>query len=162
MRFRTALKALLLAALLTCNSQAQESFIKTFNPGSYQQILRENAGQAFILAIWSVDCPSCIKDMSVLSQIRQNHPDVKIVMLSTDEPGATPEVKNILARHALSDLENWIFGSDDAQKLRYEIDPGWYGELPRTYFFTAGHARTAKSGALKAEELEAQITRIKP
>lgn len=162
MTFRTLIKALLLAVLLTSNSPAQESFTKTFNAGSYQQILRENAGQPFVLAIWSVDCPSCIKDMSVLSQIRQNHPEIKIVMLSTDEPSATPEVKNILNRHALGDLENWVFGNDDAQKLRYEIDSGWYGELPRTYFYSAAGNRAAKSGALKIEEFEAQITRIKP
>lgn len=159
---KNALTALLLAALLVCDGQAQESFTKTFNPGSYQQILRENATSPFILAIWSVDCPSCIKDMSVLSEIRHRHPEIKIIMLSTDEPSATPEVKNILARHALNDLENWVFGGDDAQKLRYEIDPSWYGELPRTYFYSASHTRVGKSGALKIEEFEAQIANFKP
>lgn len=158
------LKQLLTICLLTfvsiSSSQAEPQFVKSFNPGSYQQILRENANQAFVLAIWSVDCPSCIKDMTVLSQIRQHHPDLKIIMLSTDEPANTSEAKNILARHQLDDLENWIFGSDDAQKLRYEIDPGWYGELPRTYFFTSAHSRTGKSGALKIDEFEAQIAKI--
>lgn len=162
MTFQTALKALLITAFLTSNSHAAESYTKTFNPGSYQQILHENAAQPFVLAIWSVDCPSCIKDMSVLSQVRQNHPELKIIMLSTDEPGVASEAKNILTRHALSDLENWIFGSDDAQKLRYEIDPGWYGELPRTYFFNAEHNRIGKSGALKIEEFETQLNKIKP
>lgn len=154
--------ALLLAALSICDVQAQDSFTKTFNTGSYQQILRENAAQPFILAIWSVDCPSCIKDMSVLSEIRLKHPEIKIIMLSTDEPSATPEVKNILARHALNDLENWVFGDDDAQKLRYEIDPAWYGELPRTYFYSSTHTRIGKSGALKIEEFEAQIAKLNP
>lgn len=162
MTFQTAFKVLLLTAFLAVNVQAEESFTKTFNSGSYQQILRENASQPFVLAIWSVDCPSCIKDMSVLSEIRQRHPELKIVLLSTDEPSATSETKNILAHHALSDLENWIFGGDDAQKLRYEIDPGWYGELPRTYFFNTEHGRVGKSGALKIDEFEAQIEKIKP
>jgi hypothetical protein len=158
------LKQLLAICVLTfvsiSSSQAEPQFVKSFNPGSYQQILRENANQAFVLAIWSVDCPSCIKDMTVLSQIRQHHPDLKIIMLSTDEPANTSEAKNILARHQLDGLENWIFGSDDAQKLRYEIDPSWYGELPRTYFFTSAHSRTGTSGALKIEEFEAQIAKI--
>ena len=161
-----SLKHILAASLFTLISAtptlAQEKFIKTFNPGSYQQILRENAAQPFVLAIWSVDCPSCIKDMNVLSEIRRNHPDLKIILLSTDEPSATSEVKTILARHALNDLDNWVFGSDDAQKLRYEIDPSWYGELPRTYFYSSSHNRVGKSGALKIEEFEAQIAKIKP
>jgi hypothetical protein len=100
--------------------------------------------------------------MGVINLIRQNHPDLKIVMLSTDDPGTTSEVKTILAKYRLGDLDNWIFGSDDAQKLRYEIDPSWYGELPRTYFFSPSHARVGKSGALKIEEFEAQIAKIKP
>ncbi|MCQ8102779.1 hypothetical protein NP590_01575 [Methylomonas sp. SURF-2] len=162
MIIKPAPTALLLAALSIYDVQAQDSFTKTFNPGSYQQILRENAAQPFILAIWSVDCPSCIKDMSVLSEIRLKHPEIKIIMLSTDEPSATPEVKNILARHALNDLENWVFGDDDAQKLRYEIDPAWYGELPRTYFYSSTHTRIGKSGALKIEEFEAQIAKLSP
>jgi thiol-disulfide isomerase/thioredoxin len=160
MIFKQLLAAFLLIFTSISSSLAEPQFVKTFNPGSYQQILRENAGQAFVLAIWSVDCPSCIKDMTVLSQIRQSHPNLKIIMLSTDEPANTSEAKNILTRYQLNDLESWIFGSDDAQKLRYEIDPSWYGELPRTYFFTSTHSRTGKSGALKIEAFEAQIANI--
>lgn len=81
-------------------------------------------------------------------------------MLSTDEPDVSTEVENILIKHKLNDLENWIFGNDDAQKMRYEIDPRWYGELPRTYFFTSSHKRVGKSGALKIEEFEAQVAEI--
>jgi hypothetical protein len=71
-------------------------------------------------------------------------------------------VKGILARNGLIDVENWIFGTVDAQKLRYEIDPSWYGELPRTYFYNATGNRTAKSGALRIDEFEALIAQIKP
>ena len=130
---RTRLATLLLAVCFASVGQAQEKFIKTFNSGSYQQILRENAGEPFILAIWSVDCPSCLKDMDVLYDIHQKHPEIRIVMLSTDDPSTTTQVKGILARHQLGDLDNWVFGSEDAQKLRYEIDPSWYGELPNLF-----------------------------
>jgi hypothetical protein len=159
------IKNFLAATLLICSAgitQAQEGFIQTFNPGSLQQILRENAAQPFVLAIWSVDCPSCLKDMVVINEIRQKHPELKLIMLSTDEPTAMLAVKGILARNGLIDVENWIFGTVDAQKLRYEIDPSWYGELPRTYFYNATGNRTAKSGALRIDEFEALIAQIKP
>ena len=143
-------------------AHAEEHVIRTFNSGSYQQILRENVGSPFVLAIWSVDCPSCLKDMDLLHTLHQQHPELKIVMLSTDEPSAANEVKGILARHQLGELDHWLFGSEDAQKLRYEIDSSWYGELPRTYFYTSSHTRTGKSGALKLDEMESQIKTIKP
>lgn len=160
------LNALIIGCLSTLIAtsavQGQEKFIKTFNPGSYQQILREHAAQPFVLAIWSVDCPSCIRDMKVISDLRLSHPEIQIVMLATDEPADTAEVKNMLARNGLSDLDNWIFGSSDAQKLRYEIDSSWFGELPRTYFYNASHNRVGKSGAMNSAEFEAQIVKIKP
>lgn len=154
--------ALLLTFVIASTCQAESRLVKTFNSGSYQQILNDNAEKPFVLAIWSVDCPSCLKDMDVLYNVHHNHPDLKIVMLSTDETDASEEVQNILIQHKLDDLDNWIFGSDDAQKMRYEIDPRWYGELPRTYFFTSSHTRIGKSGALKIEEFEAEIATIKP
>lgn len=162
MTIKHAFTACLLAFCSISAAYAQEGYVKTFNAGSYPQILRENAAQPFILALWSLDCPSCIKDMGVLAQVRENHPQLKIIMLSTDEPAATTEVKTMLARQHLSDLESWIFGADDAQKLRYEIDPSWFGELPRTYFYDKTHNRVGKSGALRIDEFEAQIKRISP
>lgn len=156
------LAGLLLSVAAGTNLHAEEKSVQTFNSGSYQQILRENADQPFILSVWSVDCPSCLKDMETIKQVQQNHPRLKIVMLSTDEPEAATEVKSILARYQLAGLDNWMFGNEDPQKLRYEIDPGWYGELPRTYFFTSSHARVGKSGALSMNEFETQIDKLKP
>ncbi len=140
--------------------QAEPSDLKTFNSGSYAQLLQAHAGHPFVLAIWSLDCPSCIKDMKVIADMRVRHPELKFVMLSTDEPSVTPEVQTMLTRTGLNALENWIFGSDDAQKLRYEIDANWFGELPRTYFYDATHTRTGYSGALSNADFESQIGKI--
>lgn len=158
LRLSSFILALLFVGTMTC--QADEKFIRTFNPGSLQQILREHSATPLVLTIWSSDCSSCLRDMDVLYNIHLKHPELKIVMLSTDGPSATNEVKGILARHRLGDLDNWIFGAGDAQKLRYEIDPSWHGELPRTYFYSAAHTRVGKSGALRSDEIEAQITNI--
>jgi thiol-disulfide isomerase/thioredoxin len=135
--------------------------IKPFKPGSYQQILTTNANQPLMLVIWSIDCPSCLKDMSLISDFQTKYPKLKIVMLTTDEVEALPEIQRILANHKLTTIENWAFAADNPEKLRYEIDPAWYGELPRTYFFDATHQRVGKSGALLMNEFEAQIDKLK-
>ncbi|MDX8128548.1 hypothetical protein QLH52_14740 [Methylomonas sp. OY6] len=140
---------------------AEQPEIKPFTPGSYQQILAVNANKPLMLAIWSVDCPSCLKDMDILGKLHEKHPALKIVMLATDDAEALPEIKRIIDSHKLGGLENWAFASDNPEKLRYEIDPAWYGELPRTYFFDAGHQRVGKSGAMSLEEFEAQLGKLK-
>lgn len=164
MMFRVLLALLyvLFGSMLTLVSHADESNVKAFNSGSYQEILLANIDKPFILSVWSIDCPSCLKDMDVIYRLHQKHPDLTIILLSTDEPTTKVEVEEILSRFHLNTLENWMFGSDDDQKLRYEIDPAWYGELPRTYFLDQKHNRIAKSGAMNLNEFEDQIAKIKP
>lgn len=127
---------------------AMESGQNLFKPGSYQQILDSNKGKPFVLVIWSTSCPSCLKDMEILKQIHKIMPQFKFIMLATDQESDTVEVTNIIAQHGLTNLESWVFSDENEQMLRYEIDPGWYGELPRTYFFDKDHQKMGISGAL--------------
>lgn len=161
MNLKSTLAGLVLSLFASHIAVAEEAVIKPFLSGSYPQILAENAKQPLLLAIWSVDCPSCLKDMEILHKLHEKRPALKIVMLATDDAEAMPEIKRIIATHKLGSLENWAFASDNPEKLRYEIDPAWYGELPRTYFFDAGHQRVGKSGAMSLDEFEAQFGKMK-
>ena len=83
-----------------------------------------------------------------------------MVMLTTDDASATEQVQQILAKNGLTGLENWQFGDENPQKLRYEIDPLWYGELPRTYFLNKRHEREGISGVLSQENYETQFKKM--
>ncbi|MDO9213090.1 MAG: hypothetical protein Q8Q54_13075 [Methylococcales bacterium] len=137
-----------------------EPVLKPFISGSYQQLLTSNAGKPFVLAVWSITCPSCIKDMAVLSAVHKAHPEVKIVMLSTDDIAESTEAQKILANNHLAELENWIYAEENTQKLQFDIDPTWYGELPRTYFFDKTGQRDGVSGVLSKEDYETRIGKI--
>ncbi|MBE9539252.1 MAG: hypothetical protein IMF06_09235 [Proteobacteria bacterium] len=50
-------------------------------------------------------------------------------------------------------VDSWIFSGDFAEKIRYNIDPSWHGELPRSYFYSADHTRQAHSGTLSEQML---------
>jgi hypothetical protein len=142
--------ALLAAVLLTLTfgiSRADPE-IKPFTSTSYAQILQQHAQRGFVISVWSVDCPSCLKDMAVLKSLHNQYPKLPIVLISTDEADAAAEVRAILQRNQLQDVENWQFGNEDAQQLRYQIDPKWYGELPRSYAFNPRQQRQGKSGAM--------------
>ncbi|MDD1615079.1 MAG: hypothetical protein CG439_154, partial [Methylococcaceae bacterium NSP1-2] len=136
---------------------AQAESLKPFTSGSYQQILTSNAGKPFMLAIWSITCPSCIKDMAVLKAVHKAKPELKIIMLSTDDIAETAEAEKILASNQLTDIEHWIYAEENTQKLQFEIDSKWYGELPRTYFFDKAHQREGVSGVLSKEDYEARM-----
>jgi thiol-disulfide isomerase/thioredoxin len=139
---------------------AEEAILKPFASGSYQQILANNANRPFMLVIWSIDCPSCLKDMALLSSIHKNKPELKIIMLAMDDESATDQIELILKKNSVLDLENWIFAGDNTQKLRFQIDPKWYGEIPRTYFLNAEHEREGVSGVLTQKDYDALLERM--
>lgn len=131
-----------------------------FTSGSYQQILAANANRPFMLVIWSINCPSCLKDMELLSNIHKSRPDLKMIMLAADEPSATEQIQQILEKNQLTGIENWAYADENTEKLQFEIDPQWYGELPRTYFFDRTHQRTGVSGVLTQEDYEVMFAKI--
>lgn len=151
---------MLLYCIMNHHAVAAPPFLKQFKTGSYQQILDKQKGKPFVLVIWSLMCPSCIKDMEQLDTLHKKFPHLNFVMLSTDEPADAEDIEAMLEKYHLSDVENWVFADDDAQKLRFEIDPAWFGEMPRTYFFDKTHSRAGVSGVLSGQEFEERIGRI--
>ncbi|HEY8034293.1 MAG TPA: hypothetical protein VIF37_01745 [Methylobacter sp.] len=159
MSLKKLFSSLLLFLLVFFNAPAQAE-PSAFTSGSYQQILASNVGQPFMLVIWSVNCSSCLKDMALISSIHKSRPELKMIMLAADELSATEQIQQILEKNQLSDIENWVYAEENAQKLQFEIDPKWYGELPRTYFFDKTHQRTGVSGVLSKEDYDAMFAKI--
>ncbi len=151
---------IILLCSFAISAQAEQATLKPFVPGSYQQLLDSNANKPFMLVIWSITCSSCLKDMALLNKMHRANPNVNLVMLATDDATATEQVQQILTKNDLTGLENWIFADENPQKLRYEIDPKWYGELPRTYFLTKKHEREGVSGVLTQQDYEAMFKKI--
>ena len=135
-------------------AQAEKVQLKHFVPGSYQQLLEKNADKPFMLAIWSTTCSSCMEKMALLNELKESRPEINIVMLSTDDVSVSDQIQAVLAKNELAALDNWVFADENAQRLRHEIDPKWYGELPRTYFLNKNHERQGISGALSQEDYE--------
>ncbi|WP_019866196.1 TlpA family protein disulfide reductase [Methylovulum miyakonense] len=133
---------------------------QAFISGSYKQILANNTKQPFLLAIWSINCVSCMKDMALLRDIHKQKPALKIILLAADDLSASAQIHGIFEKLQLTDLENWVFADDNDRKLRFEIDPKWYGEIPRTYFFDAAQQRTGVSGVLPKAKYDAMIGKI--
>ena len=132
---------------------ANPSSPNLFEPESLKKIEQAYAGQPFLLVMWSLDCPPCREELALLSEFSKQHRDFKLVLVSTDAADASAQVAEVLAEQQLNHVESWVFSEAGADRLRYEIDPDWYGEIPRSYFYDQNHQRTAVSGALKKQQI---------
>ncbi|MDD5330830.1 MAG: TlpA family protein disulfide reductase, partial [Sulfuricella sp.] len=48
----------------------------------------------------------------------------------------------------------WVFADAVPERLYFEADGKWRGELPRTYLYDAAHRATAFSGKIDPAQLE--------
>ncbi|MGH8557902.1 MAG: TlpA family protein disulfide reductase [Methylococcales bacterium] len=150
---------LILLAAVSLSAHGETELIP-FVSGSYQEILANNANNPFMLVVWSINCSSCLKDLEQLNDIQTQNPGIKIIMLAVDELSDTDKIERILKQQQLDDTERWVFAEENSQKLRFEIDPKWYGEIPRAYFFDSAHHRTGVSGLMSREDYDGMLAKI--
>ena len=122
--------------------------IEPFLAETFTELKDEREGQGFLLALWSVDCPPCMAELSMLGELLEEHPDLPLVLVSTDQIDQRADAEDFLIEYGLEGITSWMFADPFAERLRFTIDPQWFGELPRSYYFDAQHQPEAHSGIL--------------
>jgi len=135
----------------------EDNPLKDFVTGSAAALAKERRDSRFMLVLWSVDCAPCLREFEEFQALRRQGRQLPLVLVATDDLAQRERVTAILARFGLEDAENWIFAGENAARLRYEIDPGWYGEMPRSYFYATDGQRKAVSGGLSAPQITAWL-----
>ena len=147
----------LLALALPPNSigSAATDGLRSFVRGSWNEIRKAHAGQPTVVHFWGLTCGPCRVEMPNWGKLLRERPDLNLVVINADlvpnEPGA---VSAMLAQTGLAPDENWTFGDGFVERLRYEIDPQWQGEIPRTLLI-------ARDGTTTVIEGVADLARVK-
>ena len=90
----------------------------------------------------------------MLKKLARKYPKLDLVLVSTDTPEEEKLVAATLAKFSLNKAEAWVFADSYTERLRFEIDRQWQGELPRTLFFNAKGEVNAISGKLEQKAVE--------
>jgi hypothetical protein len=135
----------------------RESRLQNFVPGSAGALAAARRNEPFLLVLWSVDCAPCFREFAEFQKLRREGRQLPLVLVATDGLAERERVGAALARFGLQDVENWIFADGNAAKLRFEIDPAWYGEMPRSYFYGRDGQRKAVSGGLSGAQVTAWL-----
>lgn len=148
-----------LLALVTTLADAAPG-IRAFQPDSMKQIIASQQGKPFVLVVWSLDCAYCQASMSALAQEKRKRKDLNIVTLATDTLDDAQAPALIRQKLKASGLTSnaWAFGPAAPEQLRYAIDTGWHGEMPRSYWFNTRGERVAHSGVITAETVAKLLT----
>ena len=125
-----------------------------FDMNTRQVIEKRYIDQPLIISFWSIDCPYCIEDLKKLGKALSKNTNVKLITVCVDGKESAKKAERILSQANLPKHEQYQYAEVDEDRLRYNIDPAWYGELPRTYFYDAAHQVTPLSGKISNSFLD--------
>ena len=145
---------LIVLASLGWSSMVLADNIRAFTLDSLLEIKSEFKDKEFLLGLWSVDCPPCLVELDMMGKILELNPDLPFVLISTDPIKTREDAVEFLSDFNLEGRESWMFADSFVERLRYSIDPNWYGELPRSYFYDRRHKMKSHSGIMSTELLE--------
>jgi len=145
--------AVVQANLPTSSTLNSTVSLQSFELGSFEKIVTGKNKQDHLVVLWSFDCPPCITELEKISDLHQQFPNYQLTLINTDAVDEQLRVKKILKQFNLAELDNWGYANSDEEKLRYDIDPRWYGDLPRSYFFPLQGKIKRLRGALSSDEL---------
>lgn len=132
-------------------AQAAEP-VRVFERHSLKAIESEQAGQAFWLVLWDLECSYCMVSMKNLAAVQKKNPSMRIITVATDGIDARDPLQARLAGIGLRG-QAYAFGAESTEALRYAIDPKWRGEKPRAYYYAPDGQRRMLSGVLTAERI---------
>jgi thiol-disulfide isomerase/thioredoxin len=133
MKRMTFAAMLLLLTSLPAVLASEPSKLKSFERGSWQQVLRSHAGHPTLVHFWGVTCGPCKVELPELGEFMKRHPSVDVVTIDADlVPNSDAAALSMLQGAGLSSAENWMFSDGFAERLRYEVDTAWQGDIPRT------------------------------
>ena len=128
--------------------------LKEFDAHSFKNIEGRYQEEKFLVILWSVDCPPCMKEFSILQKLNQKKKEVNLILINVDGKSAMSIAQDILKKFSLYNYDNWIFADSYIEKLRYSIDRSWSGEVPRSYLYEPGKGRVTVSGVIPEEVIE--------
>lgn len=152
---RTLLVTFMLA-LTAAGAQAAD--LQSFGRGSWSKLRAAHDGQPTVVHFWGLSCAPCLVEMPEWGKLRAERPDMKLVLVAADPvPQDSARVNDMLARAGLAKAENWAFTDRFNERLRYEIDPAWAGELPRTLLIDRDGKETVLTGVADLAEVRAWL-----
>lgn len=143
------------AALSPSTLWAASPELKPFVRGSWQRVLVAHQQRPTLVHFWGPTCGPCKVELPLLGRFMHEHPDIDVVTISADlVPDQNGATRSMLDKSGLAAAENWIFSDGFAERLRFEIDPNWQGEIPRTILVGRDGVRTTIEGSTETAQLE--------
>lgn len=134
---------------------ARAGDIAPFVPGSFAEIRKARAGKPVVVHFWSVTCPACVAELADWGKISRERRDVDLVIVNADQPNERARVELRLEKAGLREATHFAFADPFVDRLYFEVDRHWRGELPFTALISASGGMEMVTGPLDDPQITA-------
>jgi thiol-disulfide isomerase/thioredoxin len=144
--------------LMLISFPAPASELSPFGRGSWEELRRVHDGHPTIVHFWGLTCGPCLVELPEWGRFAQSASGADFVMVAADPvPEEPAQLSATLAKAGLSPVEGWRFADRFTERLQYEIDPNWRGELPLTILLGRDGSVRSVLGTVDFADLRAWI-----
>lgn len=135
-------------AFALASSGAQAFDFQPYGRGAFAQIVKAHAGKPLIVHFWSVTCPPCVAELPQWAKMVAEQKGVDIVFVNTDSDEDRARAEMRAEKAGLGKAAHYGFSDDFVEKLYFEADTTWRGELPFTALVAPDGGVTTVTGAI--------------
>jgi thiol-disulfide isomerase/thioredoxin len=135
-------------AFVLASKGARALDFKPYGRGAFAQIVKAHAGRPLMMHFWSITCPPCIVELPQWAKIIDERGNVDIVLVNVDGEEDQPRALARLEKAGLGKATHYAFADDFVEKLYFEADKSWRGELPFTALVAPDGGVTTVTGAI--------------
>ena len=147
MKHRMRPIALALALALVSGAASALDF-KPYGRGAFAQIVKAHAGKPLMMHFWSITCPPCIAELPQWAKMIEARKDIDYVFVNIDGEEDQARAALRLEKAGLGKATHYGFADSFVDKLYFEADKSWRGELPFTALVTPNGGVTTVTGAM--------------
>ncbi len=140
------LSLVLAFALAASNAYALD--FKPYGRGAFAQLTKAHAGKPLIVHFWSVTCPPCLAELPQWAKIVAEKKGIDVVFVNTDSDEDRARAQARIEKAGLSNAAHYGFADDFVEKLYFEADKTWRGELPFTALVAPDGGLVTVTGAI--------------
>jgi peroxiredoxin len=118
---------------------AEEVSVNTIDELGVKELVRNDTRNLRLINVWATWCVPCIEELGELVTINRMYRKrrFEMVTISLDDPKHRDRVLKFLQEQHVSSA-NYIFDSDDRDKLAEALDKQWPGPVPYTLLVAPG------------------------
>ncbi|MBU3889555.1 TlpA family protein disulfide reductase [Methylosinus sporium] len=122
--------------------------IAPFGRGSFDAIRKAHAGRPLIVHFWSVTCSICVAELADWAKLARETSGVDFVFVNADPESDRHRALSRMEKAGLRQAANFAFADRFVERLYFEVDQAWAGELPFTALVAANGRLVTEIGAL--------------